>query len=215
MLQMPFSRKGVTYPMRGSVYYPNLISISALLVGAFILYAVGQGSADVPAQLRAAGAFALPVTIYLSCALIGMIFVRRSSMTLPGGAIVACRALSAVALVTLLVAMVPYLLPEPPQGMTLPATLFWSVLGTPLVALVLGFAYALAWAPVTGSAADLDAREAEERRREREAEEERAAMKASSEARAKRRAERARRADAKRAAKVGKAGKSGKGSNKH
>ena len=141
-----------------------------------------------------------------------MIFVRRSSMTLPGGAIVACRALSAVALVTLLVAMVPYLLPEPPQGMTLPATLFWSVLGVPLVALVLGFAYALAWAPVTGSAADLDARAAEERRREREAEEERAAMKASSEARAKRRAERARRAEAKRAAK---SGKSGKGSSKH
>ena len=115
MLQMPFSRKGVTYPMRGSVYYPNLIAISALLVGAFILYAVGQGSADAPAQLRAAGAFALPVTIYLFGALIGMIFVRRSSMTLPGGAIVACRALSAVALVTLLVAAVPYLLPEPPH----------------------------------------------------------------------------------------------------
>ena len=30
MLQMPFSRKGVTYPMKGSVYYPNLIAISAL-----------------------------------------------------------------------------------------------------------------------------------------------------------------------------------------
>ena len=198
MFKMPFSRQGVTYPMSGKVYYANLAVVAVLLVGAFILYAVGQGSADAPAQLRAAGAFALPVTIYLFGALIGVIFVRRSSMTLPGGAIVACRALSAVALVTLLVAAVPYLLPEPPQGMTLPATLFWSVLGTPLVALVLGFAYALAWAPVTGSAADLDAREAEERRREREAEEERA--------------ERARRAEAKRAAK---SGKGGKGSSKH
>ena len=43
MLQMPFSRKGVTYPMRGSVYYPNLAVITVLLVGTFILYAVGQG----------------------------------------------------------------------------------------------------------------------------------------------------------------------------
>ena len=163
--------------------------------------------------VHAAGSYALPVSIYFFGALIGMIFVRRASVTVPSAVQAACRALSVIALVTLLVAAVPYLLPEPPQGMTLPAVLFWSVLGIPLVSLVLGFAYALAWAPITGSSEDLYAREAEERRVAREAEEEKAALKASSEARAKRRAERARRAEAKRAAKGKGTGK--KGSSKH
>ena len=213
MFKMPFSRQGVTYPMSGKVYYANLAAVAVLLLGSFFLYAVGQGSADAPAALRAAGSYALPVSIYFFGALIGMIFVRRASVTVPSAVQAACRALSVLALATLLVAAVPYLLPEPPQGMTLPAVLFWSSLGIPLVALVLGFAYALAWAPITGSSEDLYAREAEERRVAREAEEEKAALKASSEARAKRRAERARRAEAKRAAKGKGSGK--KGSSKH
>lgn len=201
---LPFSRKGVTYPMRGSVYYANLAVISVLLLGSVILYAVGQGGTDVPTQVRAAGAYALPVSIYLLGALIGIIFVRRASVTVPSAAQVASRAASVVSLVTLLAAMVPYLMPEVPQGMTLPATLFWSVFGLPIVSFALGFVYAFAWAPITGSAADLFAREAEKRRVAREAEEERAAMKASSEARVQRRAARARRAEEKRAKKAGK-----------
>ncbi|WP_273395298.1 hypothetical protein [Thermophilibacter mediterraneus] len=200
-MQLPFSRRGVTYPMRGSVYYANLVAITLLLVGSVILYAVGQGDAGAPSQLRAAGSYALPVSIYLFGALVGIIFVRRASVTVPAAAQVACRAASVLALATLLVAMVPYLLPEQPQGVTAPAALFWGVLALPVVSLALGFVYALAWAPITGSEADLRAREAEERRVEREAEEERAAMKASSEARARRRAARARRAEEKRAAK--------------
>ena len=200
MFRLPFSRGGVTYPMRGSVYYANLVAISVLLVGSVILYAVGQGGTDVPTQVRAAGAYALPVSIYLLGALIGIIFVRRASVTVPSAAQVASRAASVVSLVTLLAAMVPYLMPEVPQGMTLP----WSVFGLPIVSFALGFVYAFAWAPITGSAVDLFAREAEERRVAREAEEERAAMKASSEARAQRRAARARRAEEKRAKKAGK-----------
>ena len=214
MLQLPFSRRGVTYPMRGRVYYANLVALSVLLAGSVILYAVGQGGTDVPPQLQAAGSYALPVSIYLFGALVGIIFVRRASVTVPAGVQVACRALSVLALATLLLAAVPYLLPEQPEGVTLPAMLFWSAFGVPLVSLALGFAYALAWAPITGSAADLDAREAEERRREREAEEERASMKASSEMRAKRRAARKRRAEERRAQKAAKAEKAAKGAGK-
>ena len=40
MFQMPFSRKGVTYPMASSTYYKNLAVLSVLLVGSVILYAV-------------------------------------------------------------------------------------------------------------------------------------------------------------------------------
>ncbi len=218
MFRLPFSRGGVTYPMRGSVYYANLVAISVLLVGSVILYAVGQGAADAPRALRAAGAYALPVSLYLFGALIGIIFVRRASVTLPAAAQLACRALSVLALATLLVALVPYLLPDSPQGMTLPATLFWSVLGIPVVSLALGFAYALAWAPITGSPEDLHAREAERERVAREAEEERASIKASSEARARRRAARARRKAEKSAGKAGAKGQKGasgaKGSSK-
>ena len=199
MFQMPFSRKGVTYPMASSTYYKNLAVLSVLLVGSVILYAVGQGYSDAPAQLRAAGSYAMPVSIYLFGALIGIIFVRRSSMTVPAAVQSGCRAASLLVVMTLIAALVPYLSPQPPQGMTLPAVLFWSVLGLPIVDIALGLAYAVAWAPVTGSPADLAAREAEEQRRTREADEERAAMKASSEARAKRREERARRAEEKRA----------------
>ena len=54
MFQMPFSRKGVTYPMASSTYYKNLAVLSVLLVASVILYAVGQGSSDAPAQLQAA-----------------------------------------------------------------------------------------------------------------------------------------------------------------
>ena len=168
MFRLPFSRGGVTYPMRGSVYYANLVANSVLLVGSVILYAVGQGAADAPRALRAAGAYALPVSLYLFGALIGIIFVRRASVTVPAAAQLACRALSVLALATLLVALVPYLLPDSPQGMTLPATLFWSVLGIPVVSLALGFAYALAWAPITGSPEDLHAREAARARRKAE-----------------------------------------------
>ena len=192
MFQMPFSRKGVTYPMASSTYYKNLAVLSVLLVGSVILYAVGQGYSDAPAQLRAAGSYAMPVSIYLFGALIGIIFVRRSSMTVPAAVQSGCRAASLLVVMTLSAALVPYLSPQPPQGMTLPAVLS-------IVDIALGLAYAVAWAPVTGSPADLAAREAEEQRRTREAEEERAAMKASSEARAKRREERARRAEEKRA----------------
>ena len=199
MFQMPFSRRGVTYPMASSVYYKNLAVLSVLLVGSVVLYAVGQGSSDAPVQLQAGGSYAMPVSIYLFAALIGMIFVRRSSMTVPAAVQSGCRAASLLVVMTLIAALVPYLSPEPPQGMTLPAVLFWSVLGLPIVDIALGFAYAVAWAPVTGSPADLAAREAEEQRRTREADEERAAMKASSEARAKRREERARRAEEKHA----------------
>lgn len=211
MFQMPFSRKGVTYPMAGSTYYKNLAVLSVLLVASVILYAVGQGSSDAPAQLQAAGSYAMPASIYLFAALIGIIFVRRSSMTVPAAVQSGCRAASLLVVMTLIAALVPYLSPEPPQGMTLPAVLFWSVLGLPIVDIALGFAYAVAWAPVTGSPADLAAREAEERRRTREAEEERAAMKASSEARAKRREERARRAEEKRSGKGEKSGQQGSG----
>ena len=211
MFQMPFSRKGVTYPMAGSTYYKNLAVLSVLLVASVILYAVGQGSSDAPAQLQAAGSYAMPASIYLFAALIGIIFVRRSSMTVPAAVQSGCRAASLLVVMTLSAALVPYLSPEPPQGMTLPAVLFWSVLGLPIVDIALGFAYAVAWAPVTGSPADLAAREAEERRRTREAEEERAAMKASSEARAKRREERARRAEEKRSGKGEKSGQQGSG----
>ena len=211
MFQMPFSRKGVTYPMASSTYYKNVAVLSVLLVGSVVLYAVGQGSSDAPAQLQAAGSYAMPVSIYLFAALIGMIFVRRSSMTVPAAVQSGCRAASLLVVITLIAALVPYLSPEPPQGMTLPAVLFWSVLGLPIVDIALGFAYAVAWAPVTGSPADLAAREAEERRRTREAEEERAAMKASSEARAKRREERARRAEEKRSGKGEKSGQQGSG----
>lgn len=211
MFQMPFSRKGVTYPMAGSTYYKNLAVLSVLLVASVILYAVGQGSSDAPAQLQAAGSYAMPASIYLFAALIGIIFVRRSSMTVPAAVQSGCRAASLLVAMTLIAALVPYLSPEPPQGMTLPAVLFWSVLGLPIVDIALGFAYAVAWAPVTGSPADLAAREAEERRRTREAEEERAAMKASSEARAKRREERARRAEEKRSGKGEKSGQQGSG----
>ena len=202
MSMLPFSRRDVTYPMRGSVYYANLAAIAVLLVGSTILYAVGQGSADAPRALQAAGAYALPVSLYLFGALIGIIFVRRASVTVPAAVQIACRALSVLALATLLLALVPYLLPEPPEGVTLPAALFWSVLGIPLVAVALGFAYALAWAPITGSPEDLHAREAEQERVKREAEEERASIKASSEARARRREARARRKQEKRAAKA-------------
>ena len=211
MFQMPFSRKGVTYPMASSTYYKNLAVLSVLLVASVILYAVGQGSSDAPAQLQAAGSYAMPASIYLFAALIGIIFVRRSSMTVPAAVQSGCRAASLLVVMTLIAALVPYLSPEPPQGMTLPAVLFWSVLGLPIVDIALGFAYAVAWAPVTGSPADLAAREAEERRRTREAEEERAAMKASSEARAKRREERARRAEEKRSGKGEKSGQQGSG----
>ncbi len=211
MFQMPFSRRGVTYPMASSVYYRNLVVLSVLLVGSVVLYAVGQGSSDASVQLQAAGSYAMPVSIYLFAALIGIIFVRRSSMTVPAAVQSGCRAASLLVVMTLIAALVPYLSPEPPQGMTLPAVLFWSVLGLPIVDIALGFAYAVAWAPVTGSPADLAAREAEERRRTREAEEERAAMKANSEARAKRREERARRAEEKRSGKGEKSGQQGSG----
>lgn len=213
MFQMPFSRRGVTYPMASSVYYRNLVVLSVLLVGSVVLYAVGQGSSDASVQLQAAGSYAMPVSIYLFAALIGMIVVRRSSMTVPAVVQSGCRAASLLAVMTLVAALVPYLAPEPPQGMTLPAVLFWSVLGLPIVDVALGLAYAVAWAPVTGSPEDLAAREAEERRRDREAKEEMAAMKASSEARARRREERARRAEEKRAAK-GEKGAGEKGSAK-
>ena len=215
MLQMPFSRKGVPYAMSARAYYPNLVAVSVLLLGSVILNSVAQG-ADVSVQLQAAGSYALPVTLYLFAALIGLIFVRRSGLTLPAAAQAICRAASALVLVTLLVALVPYLLPSPPEGMTLPATLFWAVLGLPVVDLALGFVYALAWAPITGSAEDVNAREAAERLREREAQEQEASLKASSEARARRRAERSRRAEEKRAAKAekGRGGKAEKGQGK-
>lgn len=79
---MPFSRKGVPYAMSARAYYPNLVVVSVLLLGSVILNSVAQG-ADVSVQLQAAGSYALPVTLYLFAALIGLIFVRRSGLTLP------------------------------------------------------------------------------------------------------------------------------------
>ena len=68
--------------------------------------------------------------------------------------LIACRAVSVLFLLTAALAIVPYLLPEGPGGVTLPAILLWWLFSIPVLVVALGFVYALSWAGVKDDADD-------------------------------------------------------------
>lgn len=134
--------------MKRSVYVANLIVTVVVLVGSIILYAVGQGDSSASRQLQAAGAYSSVVSLYALGALIGIIFFYRSKLRVRRGALIACRAVSVLFLLTAVLAIVPYLLPNGPEGVTLPAILLWWLFSIPVLVVALGFVYALSWAGV-------------------------------------------------------------------
>ena len=140
--------------MKRSVYLVNLIVIAVVLVGSIILYAVGQGDSTASPQLQAAGAYSSVVSLYALGALIGIIFFYRSKLRVWRGVLIACRAVSVLFLLTAALAIVPYLLPEGPGGVTLPAILLWWLFSIPVLVVALGFVYALSWAGVKDDADD-------------------------------------------------------------
>lgn len=138
------------YPMRSSAYYGNLAVMAVVLLGSVIIYAVGTSAEGVSAQIRAAGTYASPVSLYALGALIALVVVRRSRVVVAPGVRSACQVVTGVAVLLLVGAVGPYLLPSGPDGVTLPAMLLWALFSFPLSLVALGAAYAFAWAPAKG-----------------------------------------------------------------